>query len=48
LTYTPKRVIAEGDLVAVHSDIVNTPGDLGSANVDFFRVRDEKSSSTGA
>jgi predicted SnoaL-like aldol condensation-catalyzing enzyme len=42
VAYLPKRVIAEGDLVAVHSHVVNTPGERGAANVDLFRVRDGK------
>ncbi|WP_338681720.1 ester cyclase [Streptomyces acidiscabies] len=42
LTVTPKRVIAEGDLVAVHSDYVNYPGDRGTAILDLFRVRNGK------
>jgi predicted SnoaL-like aldol condensation-catalyzing enzyme len=36
---TPKRVIAEGDLVAVHSNYVATPGTRGQAVVDLSRVR---------
>ncbi|MFI7403591.1 nuclear transport factor 2 family protein [Streptomyces sp. NPDC049541] len=39
LTVTPKRVIAEGDLVAVHSHYVSAPGERGQAVVDLFRVR---------
>ncbi|MFJ9713217.1 nuclear transport factor 2 family protein [Streptomyces sp. NPDC101234] len=39
LTATPKRVIAEGDLVAVHSHVVQVPGERGQAVVDLFRVR---------
>ncbi|MGA6223135.1 nuclear transport factor 2 family protein [Streptomyces umbrinus] len=39
LVATPKRVIAEGDLVAVHSHTVNVPGERGQAVVDLFRVR---------
>lgn len=39
LVATPKRVIAEGDLVAVHSLTVNVPGQRGQAVVDLFRVR---------
>ncbi|WP_329337828.1 nuclear transport factor 2 family protein [Streptomyces sp. NBC_00663] len=39
LKVTPKRVIAEGDLVAVHSHYVNAPGERGQAIVDLFRVR---------
>jgi len=42
LTVSPKRVIAEGDLVAVHSRYVNVPGDRGQAIVDLFRVRNGK------
>ncbi|MFF4254181.1 nuclear transport factor 2 family protein [Streptomyces sp. NPDC001663] len=42
LTVTPKRVIAEGDLVAVHSHYVNAPGERGQAIVDLFRVRGGK------
>ncbi|MER7692726.1 nuclear transport factor 2 family protein [Streptomyces sp. NPDC097610] len=39
LRITPKRIIAEGDLVAVHSHTVNVPGERGQAVVDLFRVR---------
>ncbi|MFI2434442.1 ester cyclase [Streptomyces sp. NPDC018693] len=39
LTVSRKRVIAEGDLVAVHSHYVNAPGKRGQAIVDLFRVR---------
>jgi predicted SnoaL-like aldol condensation-catalyzing enzyme len=42
LTVTPKRIIAEGDLVAVHSHYVNYPGDRGAAILDLFRVRNGK------
>ncbi|WP_031478828.1 nuclear transport factor 2 family protein [Streptomyces bicolor] len=42
LKVTPKRVIAEGDLVAVHSHYVNAPGERGQAIVDLFRVRGGK------
>ncbi|SER02712.1 Predicted SnoaL-like aldol condensation-catalyzing enzyme [Streptomyces sp. yr375] len=42
LSVSPKRVIAEGDLVAVHSHYVNAPGERGQAVVDLFRVRDGK------
>lgn len=42
LSVTPKRVIAEGDLVAVHSHYVPTPGERGMAVVDLFRVRHGK------
>nr|WP_322780910.1 nuclear transport factor 2 family protein [Frankia sp. Cas4] len=38
----PKRVIAEGDLVAVHSQYVDTPGERGRAVIDLFRVRHGK------
>lgn len=42
LTFSPKRVIAEGDLVAIHSHAVNVPGERGQAFLDLFRVRDGK------
>ncbi|MEV0536795.1 nuclear transport factor 2 family protein [Kitasatospora sp. NPDC050463] len=42
LTVTPERIIAEGDLVAVHSHYVNYPGDRGLAILDLFRVRNGK------
>jgi predicted SnoaL-like aldol condensation-catalyzing enzyme len=42
LKVTPKRIIAEGDLVAVHSHYVNYPGDRGAAILDLFRVRNGK------
>jgi len=37
LRYDIKRVIADGDLVLVHSNVVLTPGTRGSAVVDIFR-----------
>jgi NADPH:quinone reductase-like Zn-dependent oxidoreductase/predicted SnoaL-like aldol condensation-catalyzing enzyme len=42
LSVAPKRVIAEGDLVAVHSHYVDTPGERGRAVIDLFRVRDAR------
>ncbi|MFI8533876.1 nuclear transport factor 2 family protein [Streptomyces aquilus] len=42
LKVEPKRVIAEGDLVAVHSHYVPAPGERGQAIVDLFRVRGGK------
>jgi predicted SnoaL-like aldol condensation-catalyzing enzyme len=42
LSVSPKRVIAEGDLVAVHSHYVDTPGERGQAVLELFRVRDGK------
>jgi len=42
LSVTPKRVIAQGDLVAVHSHYIDTPGERGRAVLDLFRVRDAK------
>lgn len=42
LTVSRKRVVAEGDLVAVHSHYVNVPGERGQAVVDLFRVRNGK------
>jgi predicted SnoaL-like aldol condensation-catalyzing enzyme len=40
--YGVKRVIAEGDLVLVHSHVVLTPGTRGNAVVDIFRFQDGK------
>jgi predicted SnoaL-like aldol condensation-catalyzing enzyme len=37
-----KRIIAEGDLVAVHSHLKPTSSDLGRAMVDIFRVDEGK------
>ncbi|WTZ46698.1 ester cyclase [Streptomyces sp. NBC_01390] len=42
LAVSRKRVVAEGDLVAVHSHYVNAPGERGQAVVDLFRVRNGK------
>ncbi|NGO08050.1 SnoaL-like domain-containing protein [Streptomyces sp. HC44] len=42
LSVEPKRIIAEGDLVAVHSHYVDAPGERGRAVLDLFRVRDGK------
>ncbi|MEV0222059.1 nuclear transport factor 2 family protein [Streptomyces sp. NPDC050704] len=35
LTIAPKRTIAEGDLVAVHSHYVEAPGERGRAVIDL-------------
>jgi predicted SnoaL-like aldol condensation-catalyzing enzyme len=37
-----RRVLAEGDLVLVHSHLVPVPGTRGDALVDIFRVQDGK------
>jgi predicted SnoaL-like aldol condensation-catalyzing enzyme len=37
-----KRIIAEGDLVAVHSHLKANPSDRGEAIVDIFRVENDK------
>ncbi len=42
LSVMPKRIIAEGDLVAVHSHYVENPGERGRAVLDLFRVRNGK------
>ncbi|MFF5979476.1 nuclear transport factor 2 family protein [Streptomyces olindensis] len=42
LTVTPKLVIAEDDLVAVHAHFVNVPGERGQMIADIFRVLDGK------
>jgi predicted SnoaL-like aldol condensation-catalyzing enzyme len=39
---TIARIIADGDLVAVHHNFVQEPGTKGSAIVDIFRVEDGK------
>lgn len=39
-TLDVKRVIAEGDLVAVHSHVRQNPDDLGGAVVHLFRFDD--------
>jgi predicted SnoaL-like aldol condensation-catalyzing enzyme len=36
--YDFKRVLVDGNLVAVHSHVTNGPGDRGMAVVDIFRV----------
>jgi predicted SnoaL-like aldol condensation-catalyzing enzyme len=42
ITYSIKRIIADGNLVAVHSHGVFAPGDRGSAIVDILRVENCK------
>ncbi|HUH78381.1 MAG TPA: nuclear transport factor 2 family protein [Methanoregula sp.] len=42
LSFDFKRIIAEGDLVAVHSHLVRQPGDRGVAVMDIFRVEKGK------
>jgi predicted SnoaL-like aldol condensation-catalyzing enzyme len=37
-----KRVVAEGDIVVTHSQLVLKPGEPGQALADFFRVEDGK------
>ena len=39
-TLDVKRTIAEGDLVAVHSHVRQTPDDLGAAVVHLFRFEE--------
>lgn len=36
------RVIAEGDLVAVHSLAIRAPGDRGSSVIDLYRIVGER------
>ena len=38
----PKRIVAEGDLVVLHSHLIREPGDRGMAVVDIFRMEDGK------
>jgi predicted SnoaL-like aldol condensation-catalyzing enzyme len=40
--YDFKRVLVDGDLVAVHAHITTGPDDRGMAVVDIFRVKDDK------
>jgi predicted SnoaL-like aldol condensation-catalyzing enzyme len=42
LRMEPKRIIAEGDLVVLHSHLILKPGDRGSAVVDIFRLENGK------
>jgi len=37
-----KRLVAEGELVVLHSHFIRQPGDRGIAVVDIFRVSDGK------
>jgi predicted SnoaL-like aldol condensation-catalyzing enzyme len=37
-----KRVIAEGDMVVTHANLVLKPGERGVALADFFRLKDGK------
>ena len=39
LTVERKRVVAEGDLVAIHAHYRTSPEDRGQSVVDIFRVR---------
>ncbi len=41
-TWEIKRVVAEGDLVVVHTHLTLSPDDRGMAVVDIFRVADGK------
>jgi predicted SnoaL-like aldol condensation-catalyzing enzyme len=40
LQYNVARVLAEGDMVLVHGNVVNQPGTRGIALVDMFRIQD--------
>ena len=42
VSHVIRRIIAEGDLVAVHSLVRFSPGDRGMSVVDIFRVRRSK------
>jgi predicted SnoaL-like aldol condensation-catalyzing enzyme len=42
LSYTFKRIIAEGDLVMLHSHLLREPTDRGLAVVDIVRLEDGK------
>jgi predicted SnoaL-like aldol condensation-catalyzing enzyme len=38
----PKRIIAEGDIVVLHSHLIREPDDRGRAVVDIFRLENGK------
>ena len=40
-TFTVARIVAEGDLVAIHSRFQKNSGDLGQSVVDIFRVKNK-------
>ncbi len=42
IQYSIKRVIADGNLVAIHSHGIFTPGDRGNAIVDILRIENCK------
>jgi predicted SnoaL-like aldol condensation-catalyzing enzyme len=42
LHFDIKRIVADGDLVVVHSHLTLKPGDRGSAVVDIFRLENGK------
>jgi predicted SnoaL-like aldol condensation-catalyzing enzyme len=42
LRFDFKRLVAEGDLVVVHSHLVRKPGDRGMAVMDTFRLENGK------
>ena len=42
LRMEPKRIIAEGDYVVLHSHLILKPGDRGMAVVDIFRLENGK------
>jgi predicted SnoaL-like aldol condensation-catalyzing enzyme len=37
-----KRIVAEGDLVVIHSHLILKPGNRGSAVVEIFRLENDK------
>lgn len=42
LRMEPKRIVAEGDYVVLHSHLILKPGDRGTAVVDIFRLENGK------
>ena len=42
LRMEPKRIVAEGDYVVLHSHLILKPGGRGSAVVDIFRLENGK------
>ena len=42
MQFDVKRMVAEGDMVMVHSHLIRQPGDRGTAVVDIFRLENGK------
>jgi predicted SnoaL-like aldol condensation-catalyzing enzyme len=42
MQFDVKRMVAEGDMVMVHSHLIRQPGERGTAVVDIFRLENGK------